>query len=430
MKKQDVEQTLRTAFAKITPEEWYGIEAGLSAAPTPRKEKIPMTPKSTPTERRKPSRIAYAAVAAAVLLLVVTGVFVTVTALRGGTETRPGAATAEATSMASAFVTEQTAIAAALADASAQENRDSMTEADVTNLTCKRETENGRDVYDVEFSTDVCRYDYDIDAADGHIVSVDTERIFPKTDYPQVAVPSPIPTQIVSMDEAKAIALKDAGIADAGATFTKAEIDADDGRTIYDLEFVAGGVEYDYEIDAQTGTVLSKEKESRTAPVPTPSPIPAQTVSMDDAKAIALKDAGVKASDATFTTAETDTDDGRSTYELEFIAGGVEYDYEIDPSTGAILSRETEQTGKAASNATAKPSEISGELIGSSKAKSIALSHAGVSASEARDLSCEQDKEDGKTVYEVDFKAGGYEYDYVIDAYTGKILSREKEKDD
>ncbi|MBR3270917.1 MAG: PepSY domain-containing protein, partial [Clostridia bacterium] len=403
MKKQDVEQTLRTAFAKITPEEWYGIEAGLSAAPTPRKEKIPMTPKSTPTERRKPSRIAYAAVAAAVLLLAVTGVFVTVTALRGGTETRPGAATAEATNTASASVTEQTAIAVALADASAQENRDSMTEADVTNLTCKRETENGRDVFDVEFSTDACRYDYDIDAADGHIVSVDAERIFPKTDDPQAAVPSPIPTQIVSMDDAKAIALKDAGIADAGATFTKAEIDADDGRTIYDLEFVAGGVEYDYEIDAQTGTVLSKEKELRTAPVPTPSPIPAQTVSMDDAKAIALKDAGVKASDATFTKAETDTDDGRSTYELEFIAGGVEYDYEIDPTTGAILSRETEQAGKA----TDKPSEASGELIGSSKAKSIALSHAGVPASEARDLSCEQDKEDGKTVYEVDFKAGG-----------------------
>lgn len=426
MKKQDVEQTLRTAFAKITPEEWYGIEAGLSAAPTPRKEKIPMTPKSTPTERRKPSRIAYAAVAAAVLLLAITGAFVTVTALRGRTESRPGAATAEATSAASAFVTEQTAIAAALADASAQENRDSMTEADVTNLTCKRETENGRDVYDVEFSTDVCHYDYDIDAADGHIVSIDTERIFPKTDYPQTAVPSPIPTQIVSMDEAKAIALKDAGVSTTGATFTKVEIGTDDGRTIYDLEFVAGGVEYDYEIDAQTGTVLSKEKESRTAPVPTPSPIPAQTVSMDDAKAIALKDAGVKASDATFTKAETDTDDGRTVYEFTFIAGGVEYDYEIDLSTGAILSHETEQTGKA----TDKPSETSGELIDSSKAKSIALSHAGVSASEARDLSCEQDKEDGKTVYEVDFKADGYEYDYVIDAYTGKILSREKERDD
>jgi len=428
MKKQDMEQTLRTAFAKITPEEWHGIEAGLSAVPTPRKEKTPMTPKSTPTERRKPSRIAYAAVAAAVLLLVVTGAFVTATALRGRTESRPGAATAEATSTASAFVTEQTAIAAALADASAQENRDSMTEADVTNLTCKRETENGRDVYDVEFSTDVCRYDYDIDAADGHIVSIDTERIFPKTDYPQTAAPtpSPIPTQIVSMDEAKAIALKDAGVSATGATFTKVEIGTDDGRTVYELEFTAGRFEYDYEIDAETGTVHSKEKEIRTAPVPTPSPIPAQSVTPDEAKAIALKDAGVNASDATFTKDETDTDDGRTVYEFTFIAGGVEYDYEIDLATGAILSHETQQTGKA----TAKPSEASGELIGATNAKSIALSHAGVSFSDARGLSCELDKEDGKTVYEVDFKADGYEYDYVIDAYTGRILSREKEIDD
>ena len=45
-------------------------------------------------------------------------------------------------------------------------------------------------------------------------------------------------------------------------------------------------------------------------------------------------------------------------------------------------------------------------------------------------MDIELDEEDGKLVYEVEFKAGGTEYDYEIDAATGTILQQEAERDD
>ena len=59
-----------------------------------------------------------------------------------------------------------------------------------------------------------------------------------------------------------AAALKDAGVAEADATELKAELDPDDAVVHYDVEFKAGGMEYDYEIDAATGEVLKGESEA------------------------------------------------------------------------------------------------------------------------------------------------------------------------
>ena len=64
------------------------------------------------------------------------------------------------------------------------------------------------------------------------------------------------------------------------------------------------------------------------------------------------------------------------------------------------------------------------------KAKNAAFKHANVKASQAWDVEVDLDTENGNLVYEVSFDAGGYEYDYDIDAYTGKIIHSEKEKND
>ena len=66
--------------------------------------------------------------------------------------------------------------------------------------------------------------------------------------------------------------------------------------------------------------------------------------------------------------------------------------------------------------------------IGQDKAKEIAVSKAGVSASALTELEIEMDTSDGVMVYEVEFKAGGYEYDYEINASTGAVLKAEKER--
>ncbi len=69
-------------------------------------------------------------------------------------------------------------------------------------------------------------------------------------------------------------------------------------------------------------------------------------LTMEEAKQIALEYAGVKASEATFTRAYRDWDDGREVYELEFYANDMEYDVDVDVSTGRITDFSTEYHGR------------------------------------------------------------------------------------
>ena len=69
-------------------------------------------------------------------------------------------------------------------------------------------------------------------------------------------------------------------------------------------------------------------------------------------------------------------------------------------------------------------------VIGEARAKEIALSRAGLSASQITRLTCRKEYDDGRWVYEVEFVADGYEYDCEIDAVTGKVLDFDKEPED
>lgn len=165
----------------------------------------------------------------------------------------------------------------------------------------------------------------------------------------------------------------------------------------------------------------------------------------DKAKAIALKDAGVQEADVYKMSVELDYEHGAMVYEVEFDVGGYEYEYDVDAASGEILWRNSEwdddyhHEGQAQRpSATAKPgggqsqpsASQSGDVIGKEKAKAIALSHAGLSESQVYKLKCELDRDDGKVLYEVEFKADGYEYEYDIDAANGNILKWDKDWDD
>ena len=67
-------------------------------------------------------------------------------------------------------------------------------------------------------------------------------------------------------------------------------------------------------------------------------------------------------------------------------------------------------------------------FIGETKAVSVALSNAHVDESLAKNLVCKLDVENGVKVYEVEFYFNGYEYEYEINAVTGKIIKAEKDK--
>lgn len=78
---------------------------------------------------------------------------------------------------------------------------------------------------------------------------------------------------------------------------------------------------------------------------------------------------------------------------------------------------------------TVKKSSSSSSLIGTSKAGTLALNHAGLKKSQVREYECKLDKENGIQVYEVEFEYGKYDYEYEINAKTGKIISVEKSRD-
>ncbi|EFB77627.1 PepSY domain-containing protein [Subdoligranulum variabile] len=144
----------------------------------------------------------------------------------------------------------------------------------------------------------------------------------------------------ISEDAAKATALEHAGLAEADLQAVRIKLDYDDGRAVYDVEFLKDTAEYDYELDATTGEILSYDydAENLTAQTTTGSPVTA-----DQAKQIALNHAGVAESDTRAMELETDRDDGRTVYEFSWKVGFTEYDYEIDADTGAILSYSQEQ---------------------------------------------------------------------------------------
>ena len=63
----------------------------------------------------------------------------------------------------------------------------------------------------------------------------------------------------ISVDKAKTVALKQAGLTPAMVTFGKAVLKKDDGRVIYEIEFFTSANEYEYEIDAYSGAILSQD---------------------------------------------------------------------------------------------------------------------------------------------------------------------------
>jgi len=148
----------------------------------------------------------------------------------------------------------------------------------------------------------------------------------------------------------------------------------------------------------------------------------------DAAKAAARDHAGLAETDLQAIRVKLEYEDGRAEYDVEFVrttaTGAEEYDYEIDATTGEILSYDYDAENYNGTQA------VSGTAVTADEAKQIALTHAGVAESDIRALELETDRDNGRTVYEFSWKVGFTEYDYEIDADTGAILSHSQEQDD
>ena len=157
---------------------------------------------------------------------------------------------------------------------------------------------------------------------------------------------------------------------------------------------------------------------------------PAMPIGKDAAAYAAEQYAGTTALDSVTAEVDSELDEFPTHYEVELHTAWGEFEYLVDAYTGKVLSGQKDlPTTAPVGDETAKPTAPTGD-IGHAKAKSIALNHAGVSENEAYDMEIELDDEDGTLVYEVEFKSGGMEYSYEINAATGAILKHETELDD
>ena len=159
---------------------------------------------------------------------------------------------------------------------------------------------------------------------------------------------------------------------------------------------------------------------------------PAMPIGKDAAAYAAEQYAGITALDSVTAEVDSELDESPAHYEVELHTAWGEFEYLVDAYTGKVFSGQKDLLAAVSTpNATTKPTAPSdGADIGHAKAKSIALNHAGLSENQAYDMDIELDDEDGTLVYEVEFKSGGMEYSYEINAATGAILKHETELDD
>lgn len=259
------------------------------------------------------------------------------------------------------------------------------------------------------------------------------------------------PTTPLTAQEAEAIALQHAGFTAQEVTSLRSHEDREKTVTEWDVEFRQGDWEYDYDLNAATGEILHWDKDYEPLPVtPAPTDAPAPTappateapqtreLTADEAEALALAHADLNFSQVKYLRSEYDYEDGTPEWDVEFRQGDWEYDYSVHAETGDIRRWEREyDPEKAAAKKTATstsptPTEApakSGRLT-EAEVKAIALKHAGLSEKDVKGLRCEFDYDDGRPEYDVEFRSGGYEYEYEIHAESGKILKWDKEWDD
>ena len=156
------------------------------------------------------------------------------------------------------------------------------------------------------------------------------------------------PAMPIGKDAAAYAAEQYAGTAASDSVTAEVDSELDESPAHYEVELHTAWGEFEYLVDAYTGKVLSGQKDLlATAPTgdetakPT-APSGGADIGHAKAKSIALNHAGVSENEAYDMEIELDDEDGTLVYEVEFKSGNMEYSYEINAATGAILKHETE----------------------------------------------------------------------------------------
>ena len=198
----------------------------------------------------------------------------------------------------------------------------------------------------------------------------------------------------IGQDAAKEAAFADAQVSEDDTSRLRVSKDRDDGRSIYEVEFTVGNTEYNYDIDASDGSILTTETEGVQASASTAQcgTQNSTTQTQDDSQ-----DAAAQQGQETAQSTDTQTD-------------------QTQAGQGAQNTQNGQNSGGAAN-------------VAASEADARAAALERVSGATDSDIRMELDYDDGQYIYEGDIIYNGKEYEFEIDANTGNFLKWSEERD-
>ena len=213
-----------------------------------------------------------------------------------------------------------------------------------------------------------------------------------------------VTVDFLSLEEAKKIALTDAGLDEAAQkiVFTKEELSRNQGKPCYLLEFYTAKMQYTYKVDAKDGSIMEAY----------------HFILLADAKKIALDDAGVDVK-VVFTTEELVAGGIKSPYYyFVFESDSARWTYKIDAVLGGIMDKTCDKIIPPAP-----------EFISLEEAKKIALTDAGLDEASQKIVFTKEElsRNQGKPCYLLEFYTDKCAYSYKVDAVSGDIIGKKTE---
>ena len=253
---------------------------------------------------------------------------------------------------------------------------------DAVSLSVQQEHEDGRDIFEVKFSTQDTEYSYDVAQKDGEIINYnygktgaalsgddgssqtgDGQAVQEEIDQTQSGIQQAQQEESAAQSQAQAvedaideataesIAMEHAGVTE--CSIHRVELDTEDGRQVYEVEFFAGNTEYDYTIDRETGEILSYDQDiegwglgngqqngsgngnGRKNGQDNSAASSSGPITLEEAVQLVLdRVPGASASDVQI---EFERDDGKDIYEGEVTCNRTEHEFQIDASTGNFI---------------------------------------------------------------------------------------------
>ena len=205
--------------------------------------------------------------------------------------------------------------------------------------------------------------------------------------------------KIITLAKAKEIVLDYCGLKT--AEFTGIKCDAGHEEAVYELKFVMDLMEYECKLDAVSGNILYCEMKPEEG---------TGNDSEDEKNSLTDQETTSEMVESSASESENIT----SNQEEQTTTNAVQSTEPVS-STASPVETTVNQTETTTPNP-----DVDKQMIGEEAAKQIALQHAGTN--QITNMKVSLDRSDGKIVYEIEFHVGNDEYEYKIDAYSGKIL--------